>query len=78
MVYTFDNLLELFNELIMLSITLLLTCLTNYTYYEDQVRMKETREKIGWVMIGIISVYIAVNMLFICHGILKEIKSKLQ
>ena len=49
----------------MLSITLLLTGLTDNTYNEDQVRVKETRENIGWVIIGIVSVYIAVNMLFI-------------
>jgi len=77
MINTFYNLLELFNELTMLSITLLLTGLTDFTYYEDQVRVKETRENIGWVIIGIVSVYIVVNMLFICHGIFKGIKAKL-
>jgi hypothetical protein len=44
MIDTFYNLLELYNELTMLSVTLLLTCLTNYTYCEDQTRLKEIRE----------------------------------
>jgi hypothetical protein len=69
------NYLEVFNEVTLLTTTVFLTAFTDYTPNPQPEKSveKETREKMGWLIIAVTSLYIAINLLFIVQGILKGI-----
>jgi hypothetical protein len=73
------NWLEIYNELTFLTTTILMKSFTDYTpdFSTAKLQEKETRENIGWVIIGVTSLYIFINLIFIVHGILHSLWQKL-
>ena len=73
------NWLEIYNELTFLTSTLLMKSFTDYTpdLSKNKHQEKETRENIGWVIIGVTSLYIVINLFFILQGILLSLLQKL-
>ena len=74
-----SNRLENLNEVTVLTITLLMTCFTDYTPNEmhPPLVQRETNQNIGWLIISITSLFMVTYMFLIVKGILKGLKAKL-
>jgi multisubunit Na+/H+ antiporter MnhC subunit len=60
--------------------TVFLINFSDYTPNEEPTReeYRKTRENVGWIIIALTVIYIAVNMFFILQGIFKGLKLKLK
>ena len=70
------NYIEIYNEVTLLSSTVLMIGFTDYTIYDfsDKKEEDNMRDTIGWIIIGIVSVYILINLFLVFKSIYDGLK----